>query len=107
MATNELSAPVNRRFRLSARGLQNAAGAAQRIVKTLVAGQPAILPSEQIEARRQICQKCDRRAGIQCLECECIIRGKTMLVTEDCPLGRWPAIELEEQADEQQEEEMK
>ena len=41
--------------------------------------------------RRAICATCPhiRAAGLQCGVCLCLIRLKTKLKTEECPIGKW------------------
>ena len=53
------------------------------------------------EYRRSICNKCPNQRskfslfGIpllptkQCSECKCIIKAKTALKNEECPIGKW------------------
>lgn len=50
-----------------------------------------------IEARRAICRACDRAVRCEqkpslfcrCRECGCVLRAKTRLAFESCPLGKW------------------
>ena len=50
-----------------------------------------------IEARRAICRACDRAIRCEqkpslfcrCRECGCVLRAKTRLADESCPLGKW------------------
>jgi hypothetical protein len=53
-------------------------------------------PAATVEARRAICQQCDRATRhkdgvrvLKCLECSCWIKLKTRLAGERCPLGKW------------------
>ena len=58
--------------------------------------------SEQtVAARRDICRTCahaEKRtvAGLVqvrlCNQCGCLIKAKSVIQTETCPLGLWPAI---------------
>lgn len=49
-----------------------------------------ILTNKEIRAeRRAICDKCESRKGILCIECGCIIRAKTCVAFEKCPIDKW------------------
>lgn len=41
--------------------------------------------------RRDLCKSCDMYASHvdTCMECFCVVRIKTALVTESCPLRHW------------------
>ena len=53
-----------------------------------------LLASKEIRAeRRGICNVCSSRKGILCTECGCIIRAKTCVAFEKCPIGKWLPIE--------------
>jgi hypothetical protein len=51
------------------------------------------LIKEQKDERRVICNNCERRMGILCRECGCIIMAKTAMSGEKCPLDKWLPIE--------------
>jgi hypothetical protein len=42
-----------------------------------------------VEARRDLCNECPQARAGRCRECGCIIRLKTKLKTEACPIGKW------------------
>lgn len=52
---------------------------------------------QTIEARRSLCRSCDRaepciRNAHQfciCKECGCLLKAKTSVKSEVCPIGRW------------------
>ncbi len=57
-------------------------------------------PEVVIAARREVCRTCDRAekrtvAGLiqvrLCGECNCLIRDKSNVKSEKCPLGKWLA----------------
>lgn len=39
--------------------------------------------------RRNICNDCPSRRSILCGQCGCIIRAKTAIDNEKCPIGKW------------------
>jgi hypothetical protein len=54
--------------------------------------------SEQTEKERlEICKKCPsyRKFAKQCKECGCIMPAKVKLADAFCPLGKWEAVEGE------------
>jgi len=44
---------------------------------------------ETKNARREICNTCDKRRGIVCGRCGCFIRAKTAWNNEICPDKKW------------------
>jgi len=42
-----------------------------------------------IDARRTVCESCERWQHGKCLECGCYTWAKTRLTNERCPLGKW------------------
>lgn len=50
--------------------------------------------SEDYEKRLITCNDCDKNKHGVCQECGCFIGVKAKWATEDCPLGKWPKIEL-------------
>ncbi len=63
--------------------------------------QPKQLTDAMITERRAICKECsesvkDPLFGItalsQCRLCACVIKLKTMSATEECPMGKWKAV---------------
>jgi hypothetical protein len=53
-----------------------------------------ILTDKQVkQERRNICNVCPSRKGILCSECGCIIRAKTCVAFEKCPIDKWLPIE--------------
>jgi hypothetical protein len=42
-----------------------------------------------IDARRTVCESCDRWQHGKCMECGCYTWAKTRLTNERCPLGKW------------------
>lgn len=39
--------------------------------------------------RRNICNNCESRKAFLCSECGCIIRAKTAVDNEKCPIQKW------------------
>jgi hypothetical protein len=39
--------------------------------------------------RQALCEPCEHRSGIECDECGCDVRFKTMTAAESCPIGKW------------------
>ncbi len=39
--------------------------------------------------RRNICNDCESRKAFLCGECGCIIRAKSAIANEKCPIGKW------------------
>ena len=50
------------------------------------------------DKRMEVCRQCDKFNEItsQCAECGCFMDYKTLLPYVSCPLGKWKAIESEE-----------
>ena len=46
------------------------------------------------DRRKAVCATCPKlaMAGLQCGVCKCLINLKVKLITENCPLGKWPVI---------------
>jgi hypothetical protein len=51
---------------------------------------------EEVSARRTICRECDKAEPClraiekcKCSECGCLLRIKTSLKSEKCPIGKW------------------
>ena len=52
---------------------------------------------ELSKERMGICYQCTHiRAGISCEICGCILKAKTTLNEEACPIGRWKAVEAKQ-----------
>ena len=51
------------------------------------------ISKEVKDERRALCNSCESRMGIICKECGCVIRAKTAMSGEKCPLGKWLPIE--------------
>lgn len=46
-------------------------------------------PKEIKKHRRDLCKGCDKRVGLACGECFCIIGTKTAVFASSCPIGKW------------------
>lgn len=50
---------------------------------------------EKAELRLSICKECDKYNSllVQCMECGCFLKAKTLWPYTDCPLGKWGSYE--------------
>ena len=48
--------------------------------------------SKTIRERRSVCQGCHYRNRGNCMECGCIIKHKTRVASESCPVGFWGSV---------------
>ena len=69
--------------------IANAAGAAGRVVKAAVTGEKILAPEEEVKRRLEICRTCEHFTGTTCRLCGCLLKFKTKLETEACPIGKW------------------
>ena len=53
--------------------------------KSLATGDNAILSMQ----RMAICNPCAERSGIFCSMCACVVKAKTRVPNEQCPIGKW------------------
>jgi len=60
-----------------------------RAVWWFVVGDPVIAPPDVVQHRRNICGACIFNDDDQCEKCTCLIRPKTLLLSEKCPIGSW------------------
>ena len=42
-----------------------------------------------IDKRREICDGCEFKMGLNCTKCGCFIKAKTRVATVACPVGKW------------------
>ena len=49
---------------------------------------------EVIASRRDACETCSYRKGKRCGKCGCVIRHKTRVAGESCPMGYWVASDI-------------
>ena len=42
-----------------------------------------------IDKRREICDGCEFKLGLNCKKCGCFIKAKTRVATASCPVGKW------------------
>ena len=54
---------------------------------------------DELEVRLNICSVCPQRKDDRCSVCGCFLAKKAALRTQPCPLGKWPQLENEEDAD--------
>lgn len=72
----------------------NAARAAGRVAGAVAKGEAVLAPPELAKARLEVCKTCKKFSKHQmCLAkgCGCYIPAKVTLLTETCPLGKWPS----------------
>jgi tetratricopeptide (TPR) repeat protein len=44
------------------------------------------------QKRLQTCATCEHFTGMRCQICGCFIQVKSRMLSEDCPIGKWPAV---------------
>ena len=44
-----------------------------------------------IDKRREICDGCEFKLGLNCKKCGCFIAAKTRVATTSCPVNKWGA----------------
>jgi len=59
-----------------------------RDVATFIAN-PRLASKEEYERRLSICDGCERRAGVQCGACGCVVSAKAGAKAWTCPIGKW------------------
>lgn len=69
--------------------LNKAKEAMNRVADAVASGEPVMRELPDIYRIRDICGGCDKNYRGQCSECTCFIKLKSMLKTEQCPLGKW------------------
>lgn len=77
---------------LMTRGI-NIAKAGARAGAALITGNTVIAPAAVVTTRRNICNACPEKDQTNiCRECGCFLAKKQQLLTENCPLGKWPRV---------------
>lgn len=70
----------------------NASKAVGRAIRAVAAGAKLAADPATVAARKAVCDDCPERGPSNvCRECGCALSAKQRLLTEACPLGRWPA----------------
>lgn len=85
---NGCDSPVSKAFKAISHG-------ALGIAKAIMGVDPA--PKEEVARRRAICRGCEFvipckfQPGkvCQCGKCSCILPAKTLVASEQCPIGKW------------------
>jgi len=78
-----------RRFPTKTRMAKNfASSMAQTFKHAASTGEVTANPAT-VAKRIEICESCENKSGIRCLECGCFIRLKAALATSKCPIGKW------------------
>lgn len=47
-------------------------------------------PATIMHERRGICHQCEHLQSGRCDKCKCFILAKSRLLSQDCPLDKWP-----------------
>lgn len=69
----------------------NATKAAGRVVKAVGCRRKVMADAAVTATRKAVCDACPERGPSNvCKECGCALRAKQRLLTESCPLGKWP-----------------
>jgi Family of unknown function (DUF6171) len=68
---------------------KNAVLAAARTSKQIASGKRVMVSGEEQARRLAICKACEFFTGSRCLKCGCVIRWKSRLATEHCPIQKW------------------
>jgi len=66
--------------------------------RKLLRGENAIVKSEDIQNRQEICLSCEFKTGkskryYRCTSCNCNISTKIIFMTSECPEGKWGALD--------------
>lgn len=67
----------------------NAAGAAGRLMKAAITGQPVKAEQDVVDFRQSVCDSCEFNLNNRCAKCGCYWKVKMQLATEHCPVGKW------------------
>jgi hypothetical protein len=52
--------------------------------------------SPQVQQKRlQTCATCEHFTGMRCKICGCFVQVKSRMLSEDCPIGKWPVVSAE------------
>jgi hypothetical protein len=62
-----------------------------------IADGAAKVDRETLERRLETCSLCDQRTDDRCAVCGCYLAEKASWRSSDCPLGKWPTLETEQQ----------
>ncbi len=64
-----------------------------RVADAVVHGRKVLRNQDEQDACMAICRSCEKFDAIQerCTICGCYGDVKSRLITEECPLGKWPA----------------
>lgn len=44
---------------------------------------------DEYSRRIEMCNKCEKRSGMECSICECLLTEKAWWASEKCPLKKW------------------
>ena len=72
-------------------GLLRMAISATDAMRKFVASGLKISPAEVSRQRLDTCRTCEHHTGIRCRVCGCFTSAKVKILSEVCPLGKWPA----------------
>jgi hypothetical protein len=62
-----------------------------KVIKDFLTGTLKFADPETVKNRREICETCEARNPIlnTCTVCNCLIKAKTKLLDEKCPMEKW------------------
>jgi len=69
--------------------IANVASAVGRVAKQATSGDRVLVEARVRNKRLEICKACEHCDGSRCSQCGCFVSAKTLLTSEDCPLGFW------------------
>lgn len=71
-------------------GLLRMALTATKVMAAFLGSGLKFSSAEVRQARLQACTNCEHHTGMRCRVCGCFTDAKATLLSEDCPIGRWP-----------------
>ena len=73
--------------------IEMTANLAKSAIKHIASGSNAST-KEELESRLEVCTLCDHRKDERCTVCGCFMAKKAAWREEECPLGKWPALNV-------------
>lgn len=68
------------------------------VAKSVASGHPMV-DDETLKFRRDTCEKCKHMTGRKCRLCTCNVYAATLFSAKKCPIDKWPAVHLKDDAD--------
>jgi len=72
-------------------GMLRMAISATEAMRKFIASGLKTSPAEVSRQRLETCRTCEHHTGVRCRVCGCFTSAKVKILTEACPLGKWPA----------------